>query len=373
MVRFFRVFYIEIIIIAVLVFLLYFLSNGLTWIVNLLDFTRELNPFDSKQLHTISTLFLSIFIEGLPFILIGILVSSLIHVFLTEEKVMRLIPRQPLIAVPMAAFVGLLLPVCECGIVPVAKRLVQKGLPIHVMTTFLLAVPVINPITIVSTYVAFGNQWEMVTLRLLFAAGIAITLGFLSILFFGRFPVQQLLKESTQPAVCEKESSNMKTVAKLDSPAEKEKVSVTDCCCSNVDHQQEKITSKKVMHSLYHAVFEMMNTGKYFILGALIAAMFQTWFGLSAIRNFSNNEFLSVWVIMGLAFGLSVCSTADAFLASTFRTVLGNAPIVAFLVYGPMMDLKNLLMMAGSFRRSVTLFFFIGTTLLTAVSVWLFL
>lgn len=392
MARLFRTFYVEITGIVVLAFLLLFLSNGVSWITPLLDFTRDANPFDSKQLHAVSMIFLSIFIEGIPFILIGILVSSLIHVFLTEEMVFRWIPKSPILSVPMAACVGLLLPVCECGIVPVSRRLMQKGLPAHVAFTFLLAVPVINPITIVSTYVAFGDSWGIVTLRLLFAFGIAVTLGFLSILFFGKVPVQSLLRNRLQveTASCthnhdhkDRSCCHTEEKAKQEEPyailkvhrreIEEEHKKRQTSCCDHQHHDEKAPASDRVIHSMYHAVFEMIDTGKYFILGALIAAIFQTIVGISAIKEVGNNEILAVLLIMGLAFGLSVCSTADAFLAASFRTVLSTSPIMAFLVYGPMMDLKNFLMMIGSFRPIVVWFLFGGTTTLTFASVLIFL
>lgn len=390
MIRLFRTFYVEFTGIAVLAFLLLFLSNGVSWITPILDFTRDANPFDSKQLHAISMIFLSIFIEGIPFILIGILISSLIHVFLTEETVFRWIPKNPILSVPLAACVGLLLPVCECGIVPVARRLMQKGLPAHVAFTFLLAVPVINPITIVSTYVAFGDNWGIVTLRLLFAFGVAITLGFLSILFFGKVPVQNLLRKGlqVQSASCahdhhheedrcchtrEEKKEEPYAILQAHRREMEEEKKQQGSCCDHQHHDEKAPATDRVIHSLYHAVFEMIDTGKYFVLGALIAATFQTVVGISAIKEVGSNEILAVLLIMGLAFGLSVCSTADAFLAASFRTVLGTSPIMAFLVYGPMMDLKNFLMMMGSFRPSVVWFLFGGTTILIFVSVLIFI
>jgi uncharacterized membrane protein YraQ (UPF0718 family) len=116
-----------------------------------------------------------------------------------------------------------------------------------------------------------------------------------------------------------------------------------------------------------------MNMTKYFILGAFLASVFQTFVGFAAMKSMASHEWIAIIVMMGLAFGLSICSSSDAFIAASFRNAMGTAPLFAFLVYGPMMDLKNVLMMAGSFRASVIWFFWGGTTLLTIVSVICFL
>jgi uncharacterized protein len=113
--------------------------------------------------------------------------------------------------------------------------------------------------------------------------------------------------------------------------------------------------------------------GKYFILGAFLAASFQTFVGFSAIKSIGTNEWIAILLLMGIAFGLSICSSSDAFIAASFRNAIGTAPLFAFLIYGPIMDLKNLLMMMGSFRASVIWFFWGGTTILTILSVILFL
>lgn len=296
----------------------------------------------SADLRNLSTLFLSIFFEGIPFILMGVFVSGIIHVFTGGDVIGRLIPKNRILAVFPAAFLGLLLPVCECGVIPVARRLIQKGLPSYVAFTFLLAVPVINPITIFSTYIAFGNQWEMVVQRTLVAAIIAVVMGLLCSFFLKG----NVLKDKESPSSCDCEDSR--------------------------DHPHPAHTKGRLRHALYHSLFEFVDMGKYFVAGALLAASFQTFIGLAAIREFAQNEWLAVLVMMLLAFGMSLCSSADAFVAASFRTALSTPPLLAFLVFGPIMDLKNLLMMSAHFQTKVILFFVAGTTLLTLLSVGFF-
>jgi uncharacterized membrane protein YraQ (UPF0718 family) len=355
MTRFFRNYYVELTGSIALIAFIYFIVNGFTWLSGILDITRDIEIFRQNHLQKFSTIFLGIFVESLPFILLGVLISSFIHVFIKEDMVWRIFPKNPILSIPLAACMGLILPICECGIVPVAKRLIQKGFPTHIAFTFLLAAPIINPVTIFSTYIAFGDSWQMVYLRLLFAAGIAISMGIIFYLLFSKTPAKLILKKSDQEHGLEEE------------------------CCHDHDHHKhenhEHVTMEesRSIHALHHSIFEFINTGKYFILGATVAALFQIFIGVAAIRNIGSSDWVTVLLVMGIAFGISICSSADAFIAASFRNVLGTTPIVAFLVYGPMVDLKNISMMLGSFRPAVTWLFFFGTTVMVFASVLLFL
>lgn len=297
------------------------------------------NFINTLQLHQISTLFLSIFFEGLPFLLIGVLLSSLIQAFVKEDWLWKWAPKNPLLSLPIATTMGLFLPICECGIVPVAKRLIEKKLPAYTVFTFLLAAPIVNPITIFSTYIAFGNHWGITVARTLVGAFIAIAIGFLFFLFFRD---REVLKKS--------------------------KTNEHDHSCC--DHQHNDTNWKeKADHALYHAIFEFFNMGKYFVLGAFLAASFQTLVGFSVIESISAHPSIAILFMMGIAFGLSICSSSDAFIAASFRNAMGNAPLFGFIIYGPMMDLKNVLMMIDSFRPSVIWFFCGTTTLLTFLTI----
>ncbi|MCH5586380.1 permease [Shimazuella sp. AN120528] len=358
MIRFFRSIYIELTGSIVLLAFILFTVNGVTWLSSIFDITRGLQFVQGGNVRNFSTIFFSIFVEGLPFILLGILVSSFIHVYVKEDMVWRILPRNPFLAIPMVACLGLFLPICECGIVPVAKRLIQKGFPAYIAFTFLLATPVINPVTIFSTYLAFGDQWQMVYTRVLFAAGIAILMGILFFFVYGKKPADAILK-----------TDGSKTNH--------------DCCDHDHDHSHHSHEHKqkdahehhkheqddKVIHALHHGVFEFISTGKYFVLGAIIAALFQTFIGVSGISHLSTADWLTMLLVMGVAFGISVCSSADAFIAASFRNFLPTSSIVAFLVFGPMVDLKNISMMLGSFRPRVVALFFFGTTLITFSSI----
>lgn len=352
MARFFKVYMIEVSIIGIFGVFFFLLTSGIPLILEFHEWASGIGESLGPNFQNTFTIFLSIFVEGLPFILIGVFLSAIIHQYVDEEMILRFVPKNPFISIPVAACLGLLLPICECGIVPVAKRLIQKGLPSYIAFTFLLAAPVINPITIGSTYLAFGDDWTITLERVGIAFVISIIMGFCFAVFFR---TKEVLKVNTKEVHCEDEGCDH-----------------LHHHSSDHEHSSKGAGFKRLNESLYHAIFEFIDMGKYFVFGALLAAFFHVFVGVSTIKNFAENEGLAVLVMMGLAFGLSICSSADAFVAASFRNVISTAPILAFLVYGPMMDIKNILMLMGSFRLSVVGFFFGGTTLLTLVSMLLF-
>ncbi|HLF01247.1 MAG TPA: permease, partial [Anaerolineales bacterium] len=128
------------------------------------------------RLSTFTTIFLGIFIEATPFLLLGTLGSGLVEVYFDQNQLHRLIPRNPIAGAIVGSLLGLFFPVCECGVVPLARRLFKKGLPISVGVAFLLAAPVVNPIVIASTAAAFGVG-PILFLRVGLTLLIAVTTG----------------------------------------------------------------------------------------------------------------------------------------------------------------------------------------------------
>src|SRR4028118_98585 len=147
-----------------------------------------------NQLNNAFTLFLSLLVEAIPFLLLGVLLSSLLLFFVDERKLIAVMPRNPLLGALLGSCAGFLFPVCECGNVPVARRLLLQGAPTPVAIGFLLAAPTINPIVIWSTWIAFRDQPEIVVLRVLFSLLIATTIGCV-------FSAQADLRPLLQPAL----------------------------------------------------------------------------------------------------------------------------------------------------------------------------
>ncbi|MDR0846827.1 MAG: permease [Lactobacillales bacterium] len=285
-----------------------------------------------------ASIFLSIIIEALPFVLLGCVVSGLLHRYLDEETIEKILPKNKFLAVIVGTFVGFFFPSCECGIIPIVKRLLSKGVPEYVAFAFMLSAPIINPIVLFATFSAFSNSFRFMWLR--FFGGIFVSL--LVGIFLAYFNKEKVLKK----------------IAEHDGDS-------CSCSCScGHDHGRHSHGDHK--HSvLKSASDEFFDSGKYLIVGSLLAAAMQTYLPTRIIEHFNTNLPLSIAVMMLLAFTLSLCSEADAFIGSSLLSLFNPAAVVAFLVIGPMVDIKNLLMMRASFRskfilKLVTLIIFLA-------------
>lgn len=305
------------------------------------------NMFAGDVYNTFVTVLLSIILEAAPFLLAGSLTSGLIHVFLNQHLLFRLTPRRPLLGAFLGATAGLAFPVCECGVIPVTRRLYHKGLPLSPGIAFILAAPVINPIVIASTYAAFG--WgPMLWYRLGLSFVIASLIGFL----FSFAAAEDILLDEVRNTA--KLSEDAFAAAKS-TPVQihaAEHVSVLPGCC--VSPLAGVSFKTRAYEALAVAGEDFLDMVRYLIAGAIFAAAMQTLIPQSALMRFNTNVVLSVLTMMLLAFLLSVCSTADAFLALAFLNSFTPPAVLAFLVFGPMVDIKSMLMLLRIFRgRSV--------------------
>jgi uncharacterized protein len=284
-----------------------------------------------KTFLQMNTVFISILIEALPFVLIGVLIAGVIQMFVTEEMVARIMPKNKFLAVLFAAFLGAVFPACECGIVPITRRLIAKGVPVFAAIPFMLTGPIINPVVLFSTYVAFGNQWDVMIYRGGLAMIVAVLVGFFLAI---QFKNAKVLKNEI--GVLSHNQGSIETAAAI---------SATPSLSF----------FNKLKGTFVHAVEEFFSVGKYLVIGALIAAGMQTYVKTSTLLAIGQGEVSSSLVMMGLAFVLSLCSEADAFIASSFQSTFTIGSIVAFLVYGPMLDIKNVLMMLAAFKKKLVL------------------
>jgi uncharacterized protein len=295
-----------------------------------------------KTFLQMNTVFISILIEALPFVLIGVLIAGVIQMFVTEEMVARIMPKNKILAILFAAFLGAIFPACECGIVPITRRLIAKGVPAYAAFPFMLTGPIINPVVLFSTYAAFGNQWDVMIYRGGLAMIVAVLVGFFIAV---QFKNQNVLKHKT--GVLNISQAQMETAAGLSSP----QLSFTN----------------KLKGTLIHSVEEFFSVGKYLVAGALVAAAMQTYVKTSTLLDIGQGEVSSSLVMMGLAFVLSLCSEADAFIASSFQSTFTIGSIIAFLVYGPMLDIKNVLMMLAAFKKKLVLSLIFYITVLVLI------
>jgi uncharacterized membrane protein YraQ (UPF0718 family) len=290
-------------------------------------------PATIERIQIFVTIFLGIFIEAAPFLLAGSLVSGLIEVFVDPGLLGRLTPRRPVLAALAGAGLGLAFPVCECGVVPVTRRLYQKGLPPSVGIAFLLAAPVVNPVVIASTYTAFGWGWMLLGrlgLSFLIAAGI----GFL----FHLARPDELLLSPAPAAIPVAHAAHEHAPAGHSGPPS--------------SHSGPPSShSGRIWEALTTAGDDFLDMARYLILGSMLAAGMQTLVPQAALLAVGGGPFTSVVTMLALAFVLSICSTVDAFLALAFVNTFTPASILGFLVFGPMVDVKSSLMFLGVFRR----------------------
>lgn len=285
-----------------------------------------------SSLLNLNTIFLSILIEAFPFVLIGVLIAGTIQIFVTEEHISRWIPKNKYLAIFMSCSVGALFPACECGIVPIIRRLVGKGVPIAAAIGFMLTGPLINPIVIASTYMAFGNDVKIAALRMGLGFIIALVVAILVGMVFGGTQFKSSLAAFSH------------------------------------QHSKKQPFLEKFWSMLQHSIDEFFDMAKYLIAGAFLAALVQTYMPAKTLLEIGSGTASSLAVMMGLAYFLSLCSEADAFIGASFSSIFPTTSILGFLIFGPMIDLKNTLMMMSVFRFKfvlAVLSFVAGTVFIT--------
>lgn len=305
--------------------------------------SRGTNPSTLLQIFTLR--FLGIFIEAAPFLLLGTLASGLIEAFVSREDIVRWVPRNPVLATVAGAFMGFTFPVCECGVVPVTRRLFSKGLPMSVGITFLLAAPFMNPIVMVGTYIAFWQiAPEIVIGRFVITAVVATAVGL--IFAFGTSPQEILVSPTLAPV-----AGGSGELA--------------------LNKSRRKPLLVGLREAFSTAADEFFEMGKYLVIGGLLASAMQTLIPQESLQVLSQGPFISVMMMQIMAFVLSVCSTVDSFIALSFYGTFTTGSILAFLTFGPMVDIKSTMMFLGVFRRKVVAYLIIIPLLMTLlIGIW---
>jgi uncharacterized protein len=286
-------------------------------------------PIWFQRLDAFSRIAVAIFLEAAPFLLLGALISAVMSVYVDPAKLARLIPRNRFFHAFIGLGGGMILPICECGSVPVARRLMEKGVSPQFAVTYMLAAPVINPIVLVSTYIAFRNDLFLVLLRALLVALPALILGYA---FAGK---EILSKNDLQPEHC----------------------GCADTGHTCVEHGAKEFSAIPAV--LEVSAREFLYMGKFLIFGCMAAAFFKVYLPWELLHLFETNLFTAVALLMALAVLLSVCSEADAFVVASFVSFPVAAQL-SFVALGPMVDLKLIGMYYAVFRKNT------ATTLILA-------
>ncbi|WP_248928067.1 permease [Paenibacillus hamazuiensis] len=322
----------------------------------------DLSFLTSPGMQTFKTLFISIILEALPFVLLGVLVSAVLQMFVSEQTIKRLIPKNPVLGVLFACVMGLIFPLCECGMIPVIRRLMRKGMPLYVAVVFILVGPIINPVVYASTFMAFRSRPEIAYSRMGLAFVVAVVIGLI---------VYKFVKSNPLRGAAESHEHDHHSHSHHDHGAHRHSMRIgsrqSHHAHSHVHthhhsaaghthtHEHQHGRGNRFFGVLGHASDEFFDMGKYLIFGACITALIQTLVARESLVSIGQGPIASHLFMMGLAYVLSLCSTSDAFVASSFTTTFSAGSLLTFLVFGPMLDIKGTLMLLSAFRTKFVL------------------
>lgn len=291
---------------------------------------------DVGPVHNVLLIFAGLLVEALPFILLGAIVSAAIETFMPQSVFARFSRAPKAVQVGGAAFGGMLFPVCECGSVPVARRLMLRGLAPTAAVTFMLAAPIVNPIVILSTVFAYQGReilFLMVAGRVLMGLGVAITGGLVA---GNAAQHRAILGEPGGHAHAHDDHDHADGAS---------------CCGTAAGHTHAPSGSgarARAAGFVEHMTFDFAFMARFMMIGALIAALIQTVVPQDAIDHVAGTAVLAILAMMLLAFALALCSESDAILISSF-VQFSPAAQLAFLVFGPMVDTKLVTLYSGAF------------------------
>lgn len=262
-----------------------------------------------NQFNDFFIILLSILVEGIPFIMAGSLLSAIVQKYLSEHTILKFLPKNKLLQKVGMSLMGNLIPVCECGNIPLAKRMLKKNLSPALAISFLLAAPVFNPLVIASTLAAFPNNYWILVYRLLFTLIIAVVVAYI----FEKLPTIEVIK-------------------------------TTGTVSENPYEQNEP------QHGLVATIKgEFLHMTSLFLIGAIIAALVQTLIPKELILSFNSQEWIAIIAMMVLAFIISICANVDAFFALAYAQIFPTSSIIAFLIFGPIIDIKSIPMLKSIF------------------------
>jgi len=272
--------------------------------------------------------------EAMPFVVVGTLLSGFVERCVSRETVARLFPKNRVLGIAASACLGLIFPMCECGIVPVVRRLIRKGVPVSCGVTYMLASPIINPLVIISTLVAFRGRgaWMAVGLRVGMGYVVAVAVGLIIWKALG----ERSIVLDRHLAAGEDAADEMKHRGGV------------------------------VGDTLLLAAGDFLEIGATLVVGTALAALVNSGFHRAAMEPFAANRFSAVGSMSVLAFGLNLCSEADAFVATSFYA-FPLAAKMAFLVLGPMLDVKLIVMFTTLFKWRGIIAISVLTTVLVGI------
>lgn len=286
--------------------------------------------FDAPAVEAWATVFVAVVVQAVPFLVLGVVISAVIATFVPATFFERALPRRAIAAVPVAGIAGAALPGCECASVPIAGRLMSRGVAAPAALAFLLSAPAINPVVLVATAVAFPGRPEMVLARFVASLAAAVVVGWV----WARFGRAEWTRAVSRPAPMDRTLAGFAAACRHD----------------------------------------FVNAGGFLVIGSFTSATLNVVVPRSVL-DVVGTSWLAVPMLAVLAVVLAICSEADAFIASSL-TQFSLTARLAFLVVGPMVDIKLIAMQAGLFGRAFVirfapLVFVVGIVTSVAIGGWL--
>jgi uncharacterized membrane protein YraQ (UPF0718 family) len=280
-----------------------------------------------EKVSTAWAIFQGLLLEAIPFLLLGVAIAGMARWLVPQTAWVHRLPKNPLLAPITGALMGFALPACECGNVPVARRLLASGAPMGTAFGFLFAAPVLNPIVLASTWAAFPDQPWLLIARPLGAFVIAVLLSLLLV----QLPETQLLESALLSE--RRMSQPLSRIGLL----QRSGGLIGDPLSEIAPAQPERLQPVEVLEQSSREFLDLL---ALLVLGCLIAALVQTWLPRSWLLAVGGAPTGSILALMLLAVVVSVCSSVDAFLALGFAAQVTPGALLAFLLLGPVVDLK---------------------------------
>jgi len=277
------------------------------------------------------TLALSVLIESLPFVMLGVILSIAVQVWVPASAIERFMPRRAWARRAVLSLLGMLIPVCECGNVPFARGLLMRGITPAETLTFLVAAPIVNPIVIITTHAAFGWDGGILIARIVGGWLIANLIGWI----YSRHP----------------DPMSLLTGRFLDT-------------CEVVAHE----TGGRGRRSIAQFIVELRAVMPALIIGSAIAGAVQVVIPRDALLAIGSNPVLSIVAMTALAMTVAICSNVDAFFALSFASTFSPGSLIVFLLVGPLVDVKMLALMRTTFTTR-TLAGIVAVVLLAAFAI----
>lgn len=276
------------------------------------------------RLQEFNLRFIAILLTAFPLMLLGVFVYGVVQEFLPFNKIYKLLPKNKFLAIPVGALLGFVIPVCDCGVAPTAHGLYKRGFGLPGTIAFILGAPVLNPIVFFTTAVGFGFNYTVAFYRLLFTFVVAVLVAAC---------VGLVIDEYLQP---------------------KPDFSGTELEDKKQELERNKgVISAHVASITHYASSEMVDLGRFLLLGAAVAAAIQTFVPQGPVTSIGHGVVTSTLSLMVLAALLSICSISDAPIAASFLGAFTPGAVMAFMLFGQMFDVKNAFMFFRLFQARI--------------------